>query len=85
MADIFARFDNALMDSSPSDALLTLAKALKLEGMSQKEMYRLFDEYRERHEHDEDETRYDAILDVMDFTTGFCNPQCRLFDSEWRQ
>lgn len=47
-------------------------------------MYHLFDEYRQRHHADKDETRYDAILDVMDYITGWCSPQNRLFDSELR-
>jgi hypothetical protein len=84
MADISTRFDNALIEPSPSVALLTLAEALKSEGMSQQEMYRLFNEHRARHEHDKDETCYNAILDVMDFIVGWCSPHSRLFDSELR-
>lgn len=84
MDNIFTRFDNALTEPSPFDSLLILAKALKSEGMSQRDMYRLFDEYRERHEHDEDKTRYNAIFDVTDFITGFCGTHSRLFDSEFR-
>ena len=59
-----------------------LAETLKLEGMSQQEMYRLLDEYRARHEHDKDEKCYNAILDVMDFITGWCSPHSKLFDTE---
>lgn len=72
----------ALSESQPADALATLAKTLKAEGISQIEMYRLFDEYRGRHQNDGDETRYDAILDTMDFITGWCSPSARLFDTE---
>ncbi len=84
MDNISARFNDALMESSPFNSLLIFAKALKSEGMSQQDMHRLFDEYRERHEHDQDKTHYDAILDVMDFITGFCGSHSRLFDSDFR-
>lgn len=84
MSDISARIDRALMESSPIDALATVAKEVKSEGMSQRDMYYLFDGYRDRHQTDKDETRYNAILDVMDLITGWCSPQNRLFESEFR-
>ena len=43
-------------------------------------MVDLFDEYRARHEHDSDQTKYDAILDTMDIITGWCSQHARLFD-----
>ncbi len=45
-------------------------------------MYRLFDEFRATHEHDTDETLYDAILDTMDFISGWCSPGSRLYETE---
>jgi hypothetical protein len=37
------------------------------------------------HENDEDETKYDAILDTMDVIVGWCSPQYRLYpNSDWR-
>ena len=63
--------EGALRESSPVAALVTLAKSLKAEGMAQVEMLRLFDGYRARYERDADATRYDAILDTMDFISGW--------------
>ena len=79
MTENAMRFEAALGEPTPFDALRTLAEALRAEGMSQQDMYRVFDEYRARHHHDVDETLYDAILDVMDFISGYCAPANRLF------
>jgi hypothetical protein len=79
------RMEAALRGNQPSDALAILARALKAEGMSQRAMYELFDEYRAKHEDDADETRHEAILDNMDTICGYCYPHQRLFDgSDWR-
>jgi len=78
------RFEKALRAEGPrgaSDALFALAKSLKAEGMTQKQMYDLFDSYRAAHKDDPDEALYDAILDTMDAITGWCSPHTRLFDS----
>jgi hypothetical protein len=84
MADrsIAARIETALAGASPPSALYELAKVLNDEGMSQQEMYRWFDKAREQHEHDPDQTKYDAILDAMDYIAGWCGPSARLFDSD---
>ena len=79
---INARMERALREASPAEALAALARALKAEGLPQAEMYQLFDEYRARHEHDADETKYDAILDTMDLICGYCSSDARLFDRE---
>jgi hypothetical protein len=76
--------ETALDGASPVPALVCLAKALKAEGMSQREMYELFDQYRAKHQDDTDETKHDAILDTMDLIVGYCSPSSRLFDSELR-
>lgn len=77
-----SRIERALHDSSPSKALAALAGALKAEGMTQREMYELFDGYRARHESDRDQSLYDAILDTMDIISGWCAPSARLFETE---
>ena len=77
-----ARMGSALAEVSPVHALISFAESLKEEGMSQREMYQLFDEYRVKHHGDVDETKYNAILDTMDIICGWCSPQNRLFDSE---
>jgi len=53
---------------------------LKAEGMTQDEMYGLFDRHRAIHAGDADETIYDYICDMMDLIVGFCSPQVRIFD-----
>lgn len=64
---------------------LALAQALRDEGMSQLELYRLFDEFRANHESDADEILYDAVLDTMDCISGWCSPSSRLYDTELPQ
>lgn len=73
------RIDAALNTDSPANSLADLAKAFKAEGMSQHDMHQLFDQHRAKHAGDADETKYDAILDTMDYIVGFCQPGARLF------
>lgn len=84
MADqtVKERMEIALRESSPSSALAILARTFKAEGMSQSEIYQLFDEYRARIAKDANEIKYDAILDTMDIICGHCNPAARLFDTD---
>jgi hypothetical protein len=76
------RMESALRESSPSSALVALARELKAEDTTQREMYQLFDEYRAEHESEANESRYNAILDTMDVIAGWCKPDSRLFDTE---
>ena len=73
------RLEQELRKAQP--AILLLAKTFKEEGMSQLEMYRLYNEFRARHQDDTDETRCDAILDAMDCIVGWCTPDKRLFET----
>jgi hypothetical protein len=82
MADVDTRFQNALNNPKPDDELYTLAVAFKGEGMKQLEMYELFERYRAQHHDHADETKYNAILDVMDFIVGWCSPHARIFDTD---
>jgi len=77
-----ARLKIALNHAQPSRAVYELARALRDEGMSQIELYRLFDDFRAAHESDADETLYDAILDTMDFISGWCSPSSQLYDTQ---
>ncbi len=48
-------------------------------------MYKLFNEYRAKHESDADETKYNEILDTMDAIYGQgCHPNCYIFESKLR-
>lgn len=73
-------FEKALNSNKPFENLHELAVKWKAQGMSKDEMYTLFEHYGRIHQEDEDETKYDAIADTMDFIVGWCLPQKRLFD-----
>lgn len=73
------RVEAALESPSPFEALFSLAQDLKSEGMSQDEMQVIFDHFRAVHQDDVDETKYDAILDTMDFIVGWCSSGKELF------
>lgn len=49
--------------------------------MSQLDLYQLFDEFRASHASDADEIIFDAVLDTLDFISGWCSPAYRLFDT----
>ncbi|MCP4678719.1 MAG: hypothetical protein GY854_25060 [Deltaproteobacteria bacterium] len=74
------RITAALDNIKVRENLLALAAEFKKEGMQQKEMYTLFDKFRAKHENDKDESKYDAVLDTMDFIAGWCSPKDALFD-----
>ena len=74
-----ARFQLALAAKCPITALNILAKELRDEGMTEKEMYALFESHRKAHGGDADETLLDAITDTMDNIVGFCSEHNRIF------
>ena len=73
------RLENALREQFPGKALSDLARYLRDEGMTQLEMYRLFDDFRDRHELDSRGFVHDAILDTMDLISGWCPPGAQIF------
>ena len=73
------------MESQPFQALSPLAKTLRDEGMSQVELYRLYDAALARYRGDPDDMIYDAIVDTMDFIVVWCQPGHRLFASDLRE
>lgn len=77
-----ARLEVALRQAEPEGATYELARTMRDQGMSQLEMYRLFDEYRAIHESDADGTLYNAVLDTMDCIGGWCSPGFRLYDTQ---
>lgn len=77
-----ARITEALNAESPSTALNALARQFKAEGMTQEAMYHLFDQYRAKHQNDNDETKHDAVLDTMDFIVGYCRKGAGIFHEE---
>jgi hypothetical protein len=77
-AHVYEWFEQALRSVRPTDELLALARALRAGGMSQTDMYELFDRYRAAHHGDADEMCYNAILDTMDVIAGWCSVNRRL-------
>jgi hypothetical protein len=73
------RLEEALQHTPPFDAAYAVAITLRDAGVPQAELLQLFDEARERHANDDDETRYDAILEVMDFIGGGCQPSKAIY------
>jgi hypothetical protein len=74
------RLENALEVTPLFESLRQLAKTFKFEGMTQQDMYHLFDSYQAKHKNDADETKYNALLDTMDFIVGFCDAGAGIYD-----
>lgn len=70
---------SALDEKMPAEAVLRAARQLCKQGISQEELLAYFDSFRDRHAHDADETRYNAILDTMDIIVGWCSPSRKLY------
>jgi hypothetical protein len=73
------RMESAIRQESPAAALAELARLLKSQGMTQLEMYRLFDDFRDRHELNTGVLVQEAILETMDIISGWCPPGSQLF------
>ncbi len=68
-----------LDEPAPFQPLWDLVKKLRDQGMSQSVMNDLFTEFHRKHRDDTDETRHDAVVDVMDFIVGWCHSRNRLY------
>ena len=64
------RFEAAVRTNDNSKALFQLASQLRDEGLSQKEVYSLFQSFRDKVSDSEDEATYNSILDTMDAIYG---------------
>lgn len=76
------RLEQALREPQPFEAAFELARALRDEGMSQADLYALYNELRAIHASDSDETLLDAILDTMDFISGWCSAGSGHYDPD---
>ncbi len=74
-----ARVKSVLQHPAPFPELLSLAQQLRDEGLPQPELTALFDSFREHHAGDEDQSRYDAVLDTLDQIVGWCSPSRALY------
>lgn len=78
------RIEQALLAPDAEAALAQLAREMKAEGLSQREVYDLFESQLRHHRSDSDESSYDALADTMDRIIGWCNPEQRIFETELR-
>ena len=62
--------------------LSAFVREMKKQGIEKQEIYLAFDFLRSKHESDEDETQYDAILDTLDLMTGWCTPEHAIFGGD---
>jgi hypothetical protein len=74
-----ARLEAALSSADPTGVAFGLAIELRDAGMPQADLLAVFDASRARHHDDADERRYDALLDVMDFISGWVSPSRALY------
>jgi hypothetical protein len=77
--------EDNLMDVRMERAISTntlheYARELKSEGMSQRELYKLYSKYAEFYQA-RDQAKYDAILDILDLIWGYCSPSSALFET----
>ena len=77
------RMDAACAAERPDRALHALARALRDEGLSQQELYALFESHRARRTDDADESAFDGLCDAMDFICGWHGPNSpgKLFET----
>ena len=73
------RLEAALKEPNPGSAVYSLAVFLRDAGLPQTELLKLFEEARERHAGDTDETCENALLDTMDYIVNWCLPAKRLY------
>lgn len=78
-----SRIDSALRSSKPKESLARLIRDLEKEGLSQSDIYALFEEQL-LHHRDANEAFYHDLADVMDRIVGWCSPGQRLFNSEFQ-
>ncbi len=71
----------ALLAKDPVEALSQNVREMKANGLSQQEVYDIFNELLQSPRVRENEQQEDAIRDVMDFIAGWCSPEARLFDT----
>lgn len=73
-----ARFETALRSSDPVAELRRFAQGLLDEGATPDVVCRRFEQVRQELRDAGREVDEDAIMDVMDFLTGWCSPHMRL-------
>lgn len=69
----------ALQADDPSDSVYTLAVRLRDGGMKRPELEKLYTDELLLHRDSDDERKWDAIADTLDFVVGWCSPGKELY------
>jgi len=72
------RIEEALRTDSPVWRLRDLAANLLSQGRDREEVLALFEQARSQLREADREADEDAVMDVMDFLTGWCSPHMKL-------
>ena len=75
-----SELNKALEAENVLDALYETAVSMKNGGVSKEDTYTQFEALRAKHSQDQDETIYNAILDMMDCISGCCSPHLKIYD-----
>jgi hypothetical protein len=67
---------SAVESGAPLPAIVEQLRDFKRRGASRREVYDFLESMRE---HVIDEAAEDRILEVMDFVSGFCSPECTIW------
>jgi hypothetical protein len=76
------RVAHALEQDGAEAVVYDLAKALKAESMTQPDMRELFYEFLRKHRDDVDETKYNAVYEVLTAIEGDCAQSSRIYDRD---
>jgi hypothetical protein len=79
--DLVDRLLVALAEPELAGEAYNCAVQFREEGITQLEMYRVFDAARAQFQ--DGDPRYDAVLDTMDYIVGYCSPQAKLFPNHY--
>jgi hypothetical protein len=71
--------EQALRSADPVGELRSLAERLIAQGHNKAAILALFEQARQRLREGDREADEDAVMDVMDFLTGWCSPHMKLF------
>ncbi len=75
-----SKLDDAIQKEDGIDALYKTAVSMKDAGVSKENTLAQFTSLSQKHAQAEDETIYNAILNVMDCIVGWCSPHLKIYD-----
>jgi hypothetical protein len=77
-SELQRQLETTILSSAPLENIVSLLRAYKSQGVSQREVYSFLESLRNRAP---DEATEDRILEVADFVAGFCSPQMRIWET----